>query len=251
MNIKFSVNLYKTFKILFFVVDALSQQRLIYSLPFYSSTGYKMRALLCPWRNANAQYTHMSLYFMLMQGEYDNILKFPFEYSVAFCLYDQTGQNRHIINSFRPDTTSNSFQRPCSEMNIPSGIPQFCPLEIIQRVENPFVKNDTMFIKILVDFYKLPLSVLLNKLIINPALPTYVVQILIDEKRQEYEQLQQLNDTILQDLDYDDYILSQRLLLPRDNVIEQQTTDTTDSTETSFLAVSPNDGRDNNLQPED
>ena len=37
------------------------------------------------------------LFFVLMRGPNDAILKFPFDYKVTFCLYDQTPQQRHII----------------------------------------------------------------------------------------------------------------------------------------------------------
>ncbi|CAF4096236.1 unnamed protein product, partial [Adineta steineri] len=112
------------------MMDAQSErQTSIYSPPFYSSpTGYKMRARLYLHGDGNARRTHMSLFFVLMRGPNDAILKFPFNYKVIFCLYDQTPQQRHIIDSFRPDIKSNSFQRPRSEMNIASGIPKFVSL---------------------------------------------------------------------------------------------------------------------------
>ncbi|CAF4470103.1 unnamed protein product, partial [Rotaria magnacalcarata] len=68
-----------------------------------------------------------------MRSLNDQILKFPFNYKVTFCLYDQTPAQRHIIDSFRPDIKSSSFQRPRTDMNIASGIPKFFPLEMIQQ----------------------------------------------------------------------------------------------------------------------
>ncbi|CAF1439818.1 unnamed protein product, partial [Rotaria sp. Silwood1] len=123
------------------LADAQSErQTSIYSPPFYSSpTGYKMRARLYLNGDGNARRTHMSLFFVLMRGPNDAILKFPFNYKVTFCLYDQTPQQRHIIDSFRPDVRSSSFQRPRSEMNIASGIPKFFPLTMIQQEGNPYV----------------------------------------------------------------------------------------------------------------
>ncbi|CAF4169205.1 unnamed protein product [Rotaria sp. Silwood2] len=109
------------------MTDAQSErQTSTYSPPFYSSpNGYKMRARLYLNGDGNARRTHMSLFFVLMRSSNDPILIFPFNYKVIFCLYDQTPQQRHIIDSFRPDIKSNSFQRPRSNMNIASGIPKF------------------------------------------------------------------------------------------------------------------------------
>jgi hypothetical protein len=175
--------------------DAQSErQTSIYSPPFYSSpTGYKMRARLYLHGDGNARRTHMSLFFVLMRGPNDAILKFPFNYKVTFCLYDQTPQQRHIIDSFRPDIKSNSFQRPRSEMNIASGIPKFFPLAMIQQEGNPYVQEDTMFIKIMVDFGDLPKTMLPYALSLNPGLPVHIQQSMI---RQEMERRSQQSATV-------------------------------------------------------
>ncbi|CAF3296813.1 unnamed protein product [Rotaria sp. Silwood2] len=116
------------------MLDAQSErQTSIYSPPFYSSpNGYKMRARLYLNGDENARRTHMSLFFVLMRGLNYQILKFPFIYTVIFCLYDQTSSQQHIIGSFRPDIKSSSFQRPLSYINIAGSIPKFFPLKVIQ-----------------------------------------------------------------------------------------------------------------------
>ncbi|CAF0983907.1 unnamed protein product [Rotaria sp. Silwood1] len=164
--------------------DAQSErQTSIYSPPFYSSpTGYKMRARLYLYGDGNARRTHISLFFVLMRGLNDAILKFPFNYKVTFCLYDQTSQQRHIIDSFRPDIKSNSFQRPKSEMNIASGIPKFCPLAMIEQEDNPYIRDDTMFIKILIDFGDMPKTLLPYALSLNPGIPMHIQQMMIKQE---------------------------------------------------------------------
>jgi hypothetical protein len=175
---------------LYFVADAESERRTsIYSPPFYSSpTGYKMRARLYLHGDGNARRTHLSLFFILMRSEYDGILKFPFNYKVTFCLYDQTPAQRHIIDSFRPDIKSNSFQRPRSEMNIASGIPKFFPLTMIQQEANPYVRDDTMFIKIMVDFGDMPKTLLPYAFSLNPGLPTTIHQVMIKQEAERRAQ---------------------------------------------------------------
>ncbi|CAF3332865.1 unnamed protein product [Rotaria sp. Silwood2] len=164
--------------------DAQSErQTSIYSPPFFSSpNGYKMRARLYLNGNGDAHRTHMSLFFVIMRGLYDPILKFPFNYKVTFCLYNQTPQQRHIIDSFRPDIKSCSFQRPRSDMNIASGIPKFISLEIVQQEGNPYVRDDTMFIKIMVDFGEISKTLLPYILSLNPGLPAHVQQSMIDKE---------------------------------------------------------------------
>ncbi|CAF2645569.1 unnamed protein product [Rotaria sp. Silwood2] len=166
------------------MVEAESGRQIsIYSPPFYSSlNGYKMRARLYLNGDANARHTHMSLFFVLMRDLNDPILKFPFNYKVTFCLYDQTPAQRHIIDSFRPDIKSGSFQRPQSDMNIVSGIPKFFPLEVIQQEGNPYVRGDTMFIKLMVDFNDIPTTLLPYAMSLNPGLPIHVQQMMIEQE---------------------------------------------------------------------
>jgi hypothetical protein len=165
------------------------QQTSIYSPPFYSSpTGYKMRARLYLNGDGNARRTHMSLFFVLMRSQYDSILTYPFHYKVTFCLYDQSPSQHHIIDSFRPDIRSNSFQRPRSEMNIASGIPKFAPLSILQVDDNRYVRDDTMFIKIMVDFGDVPKPLLPFLLSLNPGLPTNIQQMLVKQEAERRAQ---------------------------------------------------------------
>ncbi|CAF4984023.1 unnamed protein product [Rotaria sp. Silwood1] len=172
------------------MIDAQSErQTSIYSPSFYSSsTGYKMRARLYLNGDGNARRTHMSLFFVLMRSVNDPILKFPFNYKVTFCLYDQTPAQRHIIDSFRPDIRSSSFQRPRSDMNIASGIPKFFPLEMIQQEANPYVRDDTMFIKIMVDFGDIPKTLLPYALSLNPGVPTHIQQAMMKQEAERRSQ---------------------------------------------------------------
>ncbi len=180
------------------MADAQSErQPSIYSPPFYSSpTGYKMRARLYLHGDGNARRTHMSLFFLLMKGEHDALLTWPFGYKVTFCLFDQTGNNRHIIDSFRPDMKSNSFQRPKTEANIASGIPKFFPLPMIQQDDNPYVRDDTLFLKILVDLTDMPKMILPYILTLNPGLPNHVQQILINQEKVKRQQQQSNANTV-------------------------------------------------------
>ncbi|CAF1180650.1 unnamed protein product [Rotaria sp. Silwood1] len=179
------------------IADAQSERQIsIYSPAFYSSpTGYKIRVRLYLNGDGNARRTHMSIFFVLMRGEYDAILRFPFCYKVTFCLFDQISQQQHIIDSFRPDTKSNSFQKPCSDMNIASGIPKFIPLTIIQQDNNPYVRDDTIFIKTLVDFDEIQKSFLPYKLSLNPGLPLLIQQEFLKRELKRREQEKLLNTT--------------------------------------------------------
>ncbi|CAF1248442.1 unnamed protein product [Rotaria sp. Silwood1] len=175
------------------IADAQSErQTSILSPIFYSSpTGYKMRARLFLFGDGNARRTHVSLFFSLMKGEYDAVLKWPFHYKVTFCLLDQTGNNRHIIDSFYPDVKSSSFQRPKDEANIASGIPKFFPLPMLLQDDNGYVREDTIYIKIIIALNETPKMMLPFMLTLNPALPSYVQENLINQEIAKRQQQQQ------------------------------------------------------------
>ena len=121
----------------------------LYSAPFYTSRhGYKMCLRLYMDGDGSGKGTHFSFFLTLMRGEYDALLPWPFRQTVTLMLLDQDKQ-KDIFQSFRPDPSSSSFQRPIHEMNVASGCPKFAPLSIL---DNPsYVKDDTMFMKCRVD----------------------------------------------------------------------------------------------------
>jgi hypothetical protein len=82
-------------------------------------------------------------------------------------------------------------------MNIASGIPKFFPLAMIQQEGNPYVRDDTMFIKIMVDFGDMPKTLLPFALSLNPGLPTHIQQAIIKQEaeRRAQQQPQQQQQT--------------------------------------------------------
>lgn len=121
-----------------------------YSPPFYTSkTGYKMCARIYLNGDGMGKGTHVSLFFVVMRGLYDNLLKWPFRQKVTLTFVDQN-QRSHVADSFRPDPTSSSFKQPTSEMNIASGCPLFMQLSLLDSTQNAYVRDNTAFIKIVV-----------------------------------------------------------------------------------------------------
>ena len=120
-----------------------------YSPCFYTSHhGYKMCVRLYLNGDGKGKGTHISVFFVIMRGQYDALLRWPFRQKITFMLIDQDNVE-HVIDSFRPDPSSSSFQRPRRETNIASGCPTFCPLSELNN--RAYVKDDTMFIKVIVD----------------------------------------------------------------------------------------------------
>ena len=119
----------------------------IFSLPS-SRYGYKMCLRLYILGDGIGKGTHMSLFFVVMKGEFDNILQWPFTHKVTFKLINQCG-GRDIVDIFQPDPLSSSFQKPKSDMNVASGCPRFVSLN--ELMQGGFIVEDTVFIKVKVD----------------------------------------------------------------------------------------------------
>ena len=121
----------------------------IYSPPFYVGRfGYKVCARLYPNGDGIGNGTHMSIFFVVMRGEYDALLPWPFLQKVHFRLIDQD-RIRDVNDAFRPEPNSSSFKKPTSDMNIASGFPTF--ISHMELRQGGYIRNDTMYIKIKVD----------------------------------------------------------------------------------------------------
>ncbi|XP_051899934.1 TNF receptor-associated factor 3-like [Pristis pectinata] len=131
---------------------AKAGHRLSFYSPLFASHpfGYRMCCRLYPNGDGNGKGSHISLFLALVRGDYDEVLPWPFRQKVTFMLLDQAGQ-RHLKESFSPDPLSGSFQKPRSHMNVASGCPTFALHETFQRGPVQYLRNDTIYIKVVVD----------------------------------------------------------------------------------------------------
>ncbi|XP_022779707.1 TNF receptor-associated factor 3-like isoform X2 [Stylophora pistillata] len=130
--------------------DAVTGQQVSFYSPcfFTSRYGYKMCARIYLNGDGMGRGTHISIFFVVMRGQYDALLRWPFRQKVTFMLLDQDNVE-HVIDAFRPDPNSSSFQRPRRETNIASGCPMFCSLAELNN--HAYVRDDAMFLKVIVD----------------------------------------------------------------------------------------------------
>ena len=144
----------------------------LYSPAFYTGRlGYKMCARIYLNGDGLGKGTHISLFFVIMRGHYDALLPWPFKQKVTLMIVDQNFRD-HVIDTFQPDTTSSSFRRPSSEMNIASGCPLFLPLTQLDNPALGYVKDDVIFIKVIVETDGLARFTELNPLrSIGPVVP--------------------------------------------------------------------------------
>ena len=125
------------------------QQESFYSPCFFTSRyGYKMCARIYLNGDGMGRGTHMSLFFVVMRGQYDALLRWPFRQNVTIAMLDQDNV-AHVTYTLRPDPDMPAFQRPRGTANIRSGFPLFCSLTELNN--HAYVRDDTMFLTITVD----------------------------------------------------------------------------------------------------
>lgn len=128
--------------------DAVTGQQVSFNSPFFytSRQGYKMCVRLYLNGYGQGKGTHLSMFFVVMRGEYDAGLDWPFRQKVTFMLLDQD-RVEHVVEAFTPCLRRSSFQT--SSSTIAGGSTSFFPLDEIGN--RAYVKNDVMFLKIIVD----------------------------------------------------------------------------------------------------
>ena len=117
------------------------------SAPFYSGRyGYKMCLRLYIMGDGIGKGTHLSLFFVVMRGEFDNILQWPFTHKVTFKLINQAGGS-DIVDTFKPHIIKPSQDN--DSMNNGSGCP--CFISHSELEQGGFIVDDTVFIKCSID----------------------------------------------------------------------------------------------------
>ncbi|XP_065177602.1 TNF receptor-associated factor 3-like [Sycon ciliatum] len=124
--------------------------RHITSAPFYTSPhGYKLCARVYLNGDGLGEGSFVSLYTVVMRGEYDSVLRWPFGARVTLTLLDQGTAQRHHHEKFVPDGRQSSFGRPVGEANVASGCPKFFKLSGLEHYD--YVRDDTIVFRIRVD----------------------------------------------------------------------------------------------------
>ncbi|KAK2918471.1 TNF receptor-associated factor 5 [Channa argus] len=135
--------------------EAKGQSPCLTSVPFHTGRcGYKMALKAYLNGDGDGRGTHLSLYVVLLPGDFDALLVWPFKQTVSLSVLDQSGAGYHQSLNFRPDPSSKSFQQPAADSvsNVAVGFSRFIPLNKLETPQNAaYVKDDTLFVKVKVD----------------------------------------------------------------------------------------------------
>ena len=123
------------------------------SEPFYTSPHkYKLKLILFPNGESIGKNTHLSVYVVVMKGEYDAILSWPFLPQVTLTLVDQqedTSQRENVVKSFKADPTMKNFARPVGDQNVRKGYGKF--VSHGQLLTRRYIVDNTIFLQVKVE----------------------------------------------------------------------------------------------------
>merc|ERR1739838_192640 len=120
------------------------------SQPFYMSRfGYQMKLQVYLNGYGQGLDTHISILLVIMKGDYDNILQWPFQEMVTLTMLDQGPGKCDHVDSFRFNSKNSSFSAPNSDIQLGSGSLLFISHQELEK--SNFIKNDTMFIRVTVE----------------------------------------------------------------------------------------------------
>lgn len=122
----------------------------LYTPPLYTSPfGYKYSAkVMLNGDKGKGIATHIAFYIVIMQGDFDEILKFPFPYPITVTLINKD-KKRSIVNTLFPDPNKEHFQKPFKSMNPSIGFAKFISHDNLNK--GGFIKDDAIYFQINVD----------------------------------------------------------------------------------------------------
>ena len=124
------------------------EETMIESSPFYRY-GYKCKIEIHPNGFDSGENTHLSVFLVIMKGEYDAALTWPFDKKFTFTLIDQQ-ENEHnrenIVESSTSNPTFSNFARPVNEENDGIGYHEFVTHEKLQK--RRYLVDDTIFVQV-------------------------------------------------------------------------------------------------------
>ena len=124
----------------------LGKVTVLHSNPCYTRQyGYKYCIRLYLHGDGIGRTTHVSISFILMKSEYDELLTWPMQKRVTVELVNISNETYSVIETFVSNPKSSSFQRPTKNMNVACAWPTFISIE--QFLNGGFIKDNSTFVR--------------------------------------------------------------------------------------------------------
>jgi len=126
------------------------EKEMIESVPFYTDRHcYKLKVRVYPNGITFGKHTHLSVYIIVMKGEYDAILPWPFKKKIKFTIIDQQEdltERQNAVKRLFPGNHPRCFARPINENNKTRGFAQFISHDKLHS--RRYLLDDTLFLQV-------------------------------------------------------------------------------------------------------
>lgn len=131
--------------------EANADRHRLASSPFYTEKyGYKLRLSIVPFGDGRGKNTHLSVFIIVMKGDYDAILSWPFKKEVKFTLIDQQEdpvRRQNVIRKLTADIElKGNYDRPIRGENKGRGFPEFISHD--KLYSRRYIVDDTLFLQV-------------------------------------------------------------------------------------------------------
>ena len=122
------------------------------SSPFYSANhGYKLKLYVYPNGDITRKHNYLSVFLVLMEGEYDSLLPWPFHQRITFILVDQlersAEEKKNIVMELTTDPTRSSCAKPSGKVVKPSiGFTRFVTHKNLKT--RRYIVNDSLLLQV-------------------------------------------------------------------------------------------------------
>ncbi len=123
------------------------------SPPFYTEAyGYRLKVRVFPNGSGYGKNTHLSMFIILMKGEYDALLPWPFKTKVKVTIIDQqedSVKRKNVSKEVNPEKSIKNFERPVGIENNACGIKRFISHEKLNS--RRYLLDDALFLQVEVE----------------------------------------------------------------------------------------------------
>ena len=122
------------------------------SSPFYSANhGYKLKLYVYPNGDITNKHNYLSVFLVLMEGEYDSLLPWPFHQRITFILVDQlersAEEKKNIVMELTTDPTRSSCAKPSGKVVKPIiGFTRFVTHKNLKT--RRYIVNDSLLLQV-------------------------------------------------------------------------------------------------------
>ncbi|CAF3734342.1 unnamed protein product [Rotaria socialis] len=153
-----------TYKFKVNILSIIDNEQAVQSEPVHTSqSGYKLALSCSIYLDQQNHARYVSISFIILCGEFDTILSWPFVYPVTLAILDLTKAKRNIEYSIPWHSRTAPLHQPLRNQNTVIHIERFCSVDTLIKNRNSYLQDDFIFIQMHIDFMEPGANVTFDK----------------------------------------------------------------------------------------